>query len=139
MTVVTALAEQWETILSDQPGDWSQLRLELRLADGLTTERVCVVLAPLNPWRRDDDYRSGVLRFRSARTVGYGAAPGCNGLSPAQENSIYGAPSAGQYGQPAAGQYGQQDGSPYGQPADRGVFSQRAEHGARDGRRAADA
>jgi subtilase family serine protease len=27
--------------------------------------------------------------------TGYGAAPGCNGLSPAQENSIYGAPSAG--------------------------------------------
>jgi subtilase family serine protease len=27
--------------------------------------------------------------------AGYGAAPGCNGLSPAQENSIYGAPSSG--------------------------------------------
>jgi subtilase family serine protease len=27
--------------------------------------------------------------------TGYGAAPGCNGLSPAQENSVYGAPSAG--------------------------------------------
>ena len=40
------------------------------------TEEVVVVLAPLNPWRRDDDYRSGVLRFRAARTVGYGAAPG---------------------------------------------------------------
>jgi subtilase family serine protease len=30
--------------------------------------------------------------------TGYGAAPGCNGLSPAQENSIYGAPSAGAQG-----------------------------------------
>jgi subtilase family serine protease len=30
--------------------------------------------------------------------TGYGAAPGCNGLSPAQENSIYGAPSAGARG-----------------------------------------
>jgi subtilase family serine protease len=29
---------------------------------------------------------------------GYGAAPGCNGLSPAQENSIYGAPSVGARG-----------------------------------------
>jgi subtilase family serine protease len=29
---------------------------------------------------------------------GYGAAPGCNGLSPKQENSIYGAPSAGPRG-----------------------------------------
>jgi len=27
--------------------------------------------------------------------TGYGAAPGCNGLSPSQENSIYGAPSGG--------------------------------------------
>ena len=27
------------------------------------TERACVVLAPLNPWRRDDDYRIGILRF----------------------------------------------------------------------------
>jgi len=27
--------------------------------------------------------------------TGYGAAPGCNGMSPAQENSIYGAPAAG--------------------------------------------
>jgi subtilase family serine protease len=27
--------------------------------------------------------------------TGYGAAPGCNGLSPAQENSIYGAPAGG--------------------------------------------
>jgi subtilase family serine protease len=30
--------------------------------------------------------------------TGYGAAPGCNGLSPAQENSIYGAPSVGARG-----------------------------------------
>jgi len=31
----------------------------------------------------------------AAPATGYGAAPGCNGLSPAQENSIYGAPSTG--------------------------------------------
>ena len=36
MRPVTPLAEQWDAILSEQPGDWSQLRLELRLAD---TER----------------------------------------------------------------------------------------------------
>jgi subtilase family serine protease len=30
--------------------------------------------------------------------VGYGAAPGCNGLSPSQENSIYGAPGVGAQG-----------------------------------------
>src|SRR6185437_4343378 len=73
---MTSLADQWAAILEDESEDWSHLALELRLADPDLTEEVVVVLAPLNPWRRDDDYRSGVLRLRSARTVGYGAAPG---------------------------------------------------------------
>jgi hypothetical protein len=76
MTVVTPLAEQWEAIVSEQPGDWSQLRLELRLSDGTSTERACVVLAPLNPWRRDDDYRIGILRFEAAASFGYGSYAG---------------------------------------------------------------
>ena len=76
MPVVTPLAEQWDAIISEQPGDWSQLRLELRLDDTLRTERACVVLAPLNPWRRDDDYRIGILRFMAAARFGYGAFPG---------------------------------------------------------------
>jgi hypothetical protein len=73
---MTSLADQWAAILRDESEDWSHLAIELRLADTELTENVVVVLAPLNPWRRDDDYRSGVLRFRSARTAGYGAAPG---------------------------------------------------------------
>jgi hypothetical protein len=76
MRAVTPLAEQWDAILSDQPGDWSQLRLELRLADTGFTERACTVLAPLNPWRRDDDYRIGILRFIAAARFGYGTYPG---------------------------------------------------------------
>ena len=76
MRAVTALAEQWDAILSEQAGDWSQLRLELRLADAQTTERACVVLAPLNPWRRDDDYRIGILRFEAASSFGYGSFAG---------------------------------------------------------------
>jgi len=76
MRPVTPLAEQWDAILSDQPGDWSQLRLELRLADTERTERACVVLAPLNPWRRDDDYRIGILRFIAAARFGYGTYAG---------------------------------------------------------------
>ena len=76
MRPVTPLAEQWDAILSEQPGDWSQLRLELRLADSERTEQACVVLAPLNPWRRDDDYRIGILRFIAAATFGYGTYPG---------------------------------------------------------------
>jgi hypothetical protein len=76
MRPVTPLAEQWDAILSEQPGDWSQLRLELRLADTERTERACVVLAPLNPWRRDDDYRIGILRFMAASRFGYGTFSG---------------------------------------------------------------
>jgi hypothetical protein len=76
MLPVTPLSEQWDAILSEQPGDWSQISLELRLADAERTERACVVLAPLNPWRRDDDYRIGILRFLSAARFGYGAFPG---------------------------------------------------------------
>ena len=73
---MTPLAEQWDGILSEQPGDWSQLSLELRLADTGITERACVVLAPLNPWRRDDDFRIGILRFQAAASFGYGSYPG---------------------------------------------------------------
>jgi hypothetical protein len=73
---MTSLADQWTAILEAESEDWSHMALELRLDDSERTEEVVVTLAPLNPWRQDDDYRSGVLRFRAARTVGYGAAPG---------------------------------------------------------------
>jgi hypothetical protein len=73
---MTSLADQWTAILEAESEDWSHLALELRLDDSERTEEVVVTLAPMNPWRRDDDYRSGVLRFRVARTTGYGAAPG---------------------------------------------------------------
>ena len=76
MRAVTPLAEQWDAILSEQPGDWSQLRLELRLGDAFSTERACVVLAPLNPWRRDDDFRIGILRFMASSRFGYGSYAG---------------------------------------------------------------
>jgi hypothetical protein len=71
---VTPLAEQWHAILDAEAADWSHLGLELRLADTDRTEEAVVAAGPLNPWRRDDDYREGILRFRAARTAGYGAA-----------------------------------------------------------------
>jgi hypothetical protein len=71
---MTPLADQWDAILGVEPADWSQLALELRLADSDRTEEACVAAAPLNPWRQDDDYRSGILRFSAAREHGYGAA-----------------------------------------------------------------
>src|SRR4051794_9492593 len=83
MTGVTPLAEQWDAIVSEQPGDWSQLRVELRLADASTTERACVVTAPLNPWRRDDDFRIGILRFQAASSFGYGSFAGPVPMRPA--------------------------------------------------------
>jgi hypothetical protein len=87
MQAVTPLAEQWDAILSEQPGDWSQLRLELRLADTERTERACVALAPLNPWRRDDDYRIGILRFQAASRFGYGSYAGLVRMRLAQLDS----------------------------------------------------
>jgi hypothetical protein len=71
---MTSLAAQWDALLALEPSDWSQLSLELRLDDSQRTEQACVLAGPLNPWREDDDYRRGVLRFLSARTHGYGAA-----------------------------------------------------------------
>jgi hypothetical protein len=73
------LRRQWDELLAAEPGDWSNLDLELRLEDQERTEEVVVLLAPLNPWRRDDDYRTGILQFRAARTAGYGAAAGLVG------------------------------------------------------------
>ena len=73
---MATLVEQWDSILGDQSEDWSQLSLEIRLTDTEQTERACVVLSPLNPWRRDDDFRIGILRFRAASSFGYGSFPG---------------------------------------------------------------
>ena len=71
-----ALVKQWDSILADEPEDWSQLSLQLRLDDTEQTEQVCVTLSPLNPWRRDDDFRVGILRFQAASRFGYGTHVG---------------------------------------------------------------
>jgi len=68
------LVDQWEALLAQEPSDWSHLVLELRLDDPDRTEEAVVAMAPLNPWRDGNDYRTGVLRFEAARTQGYGAA-----------------------------------------------------------------
>jgi hypothetical protein len=71
---VTPLAQQWHELLEGEPDDWSHLSLELRLDDTERTEEACTIACALNPWRRDDDYRSGILRFLVAHRDGYGAA-----------------------------------------------------------------
>ena len=68
------LHQQWDSILAVEPSDWSHMSLELRLEDPDRTEDACTILSPLNPWRRDDDWRTGILRFQVARVAGYGAA-----------------------------------------------------------------
>jgi hypothetical protein len=73
---MTSLADQWTAILAAESEDWSHLALELRLADTERTEAAVVALAPLNPWRRDDDYRIGILRFQAASRFGYGSYSG---------------------------------------------------------------
>ena len=47
--------------------------LHLRLLDSGISEEAALVLSPLNPWH-ERDWRTGVFRFRAARTFGYGTA-----------------------------------------------------------------
>jgi hypothetical protein len=68
-----ALADQWDHIVAGQPDDWSSIDVELELMDASQSEEVALVLSPLNPWHQRD-WRSGVFRFRAARTFGYGTA-----------------------------------------------------------------
>jgi hypothetical protein len=68
-----ALADQWDTIIARQPEDWSSVDFELELMDASHSEEVALVLSPLNPWHQRD-WRSGVFRFRAARSFGYGTA-----------------------------------------------------------------
>jgi hypothetical protein len=71
---MTALVEQWDAIIAEEPGDWSHLSLELRLDDGERLEEAALLACSLNPWH-GDTWRSGWMRFRVAHTSGYGASP----------------------------------------------------------------
>ena len=70
---MATLVEQWDAIIAAQPKDWSFLDIELVLRDASTSEEIALVLSPLNPWHQRD-WRTGVFRFRTARTFGYGSA-----------------------------------------------------------------
>jgi hypothetical protein len=65
------LRVEWERAVSVLPSDWSDLYAEVRLDSTDYLERGALLLAPLNPARY-----GGVtgLRFRCARTFGYGAS-----------------------------------------------------------------
>ena len=65
-------AELWDLAEAVLPRDWSDLLAELDLASSDHLSRAALLLAPLNPSRVRD---RSALRFRIARTFGYGASP----------------------------------------------------------------
>lgn len=67
------LQEAWDDALADEPDDWSHVTVELVLADSERMEEAALLVCSVNPWH-GDSWRSGTLRFRAARTHGYGAS-----------------------------------------------------------------
>jgi hypothetical protein len=67
-----AAAETWDLAEAVLPPDWSDLLAELDLASSDHLSRAALLLAPLNPSRVAG---RSTLRFRIARTFGYGASP----------------------------------------------------------------
>jgi hypothetical protein len=66
-----AAAEAWDRSEAVLPPDWSDLLAEVDLASSDHLSRAALLLAPLNPSRVPD---RSALRFRVARTFGYGAS-----------------------------------------------------------------
>ena len=69
---VTPLAESWDALLDELPGDWSDLVAEVRLLSTDYVEHAAVLCIQMNPRRVGD---SAVFRFRAAHHAGYGVAP----------------------------------------------------------------
>ena len=67
------LAESWAAALATMPSDWSDAYVELELVSREDVDRAALHMAPINP-RLDPE--TVVLRFRAARTAGYGGSPG---------------------------------------------------------------
>ena len=66
------LAQQWDDLVALEPADWENLFVELTFDDDGQMEDAALHLCTLNPWH-GESWRSGWLRFRVARTFGYGA------------------------------------------------------------------
>ena len=67
------LVEAWDEALATLPPSWSDLLCELEVDSSDYLGRAALLGAPLNPTRNPDAL---ALRFRIARTKGYGAPPG---------------------------------------------------------------
>jgi hypothetical protein len=68
----TSLAEAWDAALAALPPTWSDLLCELEVDSSDFLARGALLGAPLNPTRNPDAL---ALRFRVARSKGYGAPP----------------------------------------------------------------
>jgi hypothetical protein len=69
------LVQAWETGLSKQPADWSDLLAQAEFRSSDHVDRAALLMSPLNPSRPPDDPTALALRFRCARRYGYGASP----------------------------------------------------------------
>lgn len=69
----TSFVVDWDALMHGLPDDWSDLHVEAELESSDHVARAALLLAPANPTRYGDTRR---LRFRVARSAGYGASPG---------------------------------------------------------------
>jgi hypothetical protein len=66
-----SFGEQWDSLLTKQPADWSDLWAEVELTSSDYLEPGALLLAPVNPARAGTRL---AYRFRVARRFGYGAS-----------------------------------------------------------------
>ena len=69
---ITPLTESWDREVAGLPADWSDLYAEIQLTSTDFIERASVLCIQCNPRR---DGKRAALRFRAARTRGYGVSP----------------------------------------------------------------
>jgi hypothetical protein len=67
------LVDAWDAALEAEPDDWSHATVELVLSDSERMEEAALLICAANPWH-GETWRTGILRFRVARTFGYGAS-----------------------------------------------------------------
>ena len=67
------LVDAWDAGLEAEPDDWSHATVELVLSDSERMEEAALLICAANPWH-GETWRTGILRFRVARTFGYGAS-----------------------------------------------------------------
>jgi hypothetical protein len=68
----TSIAAAWQAAVDTLPPDWSDLHAELALTSSDHVDQAALLLAPINPTREPG---RSALRFRVARSFGYGGSP----------------------------------------------------------------